>query len=199
MKLYTHPLSGNAYKAELLFSHLGARFEKIVVDVFKGGQNADEFVKLNPNRKIPVLVDGDFVIWESNALLFYIARKFAPNSYLPEEPENFGKVAQWVLFGKTTIDPALAVARFWTKFLPAEQIDADALAEKRSEGKAALAILNDGLKNREFLADGYTIADIACYPYVALAHEGEVDISRYPEVAGWVQRVESQPGFVKMG
>lgn len=199
MKLYTHPLSGNAYKSELLLSHLGAEFEKVNIDIFKGEHQTEEFTVLNPNRKIPVLVDGDFVMWESNALLFYIGCKFAPNPYLPEDPEGFGRVAQWVLFGKTTLDTPLALARFWTKYLPPEKVDAAALEQKRTEGRAVLKVLNGCLKGREFLADGYTIADIACYPYVALAHEGEIDISAYPEVSKWVGRVESQPGFVSMG
>ncbi|QMU56444.1 MAG: glutathione S-transferase [Candidatus Mycalebacterium zealandia] len=199
MKLYTHPLSGNAYKSELLLSHLGADFEKITIDIFKGEHQTDEFKKLNPNCKIPVLVDGDFVMWESNALLFYIGRKFAPNPYFPEDPEQFGSVAQWVVFGKTTLDTPLALARFWTKYLPSDKVDAVALEQKRAEGLAALEVFNGCLAGREFLADSYTIADIACYPYVALAHEGEIDISKYPEVVKWVKRIESQPGFVSMG
>lgn len=199
MKLYTHPLSGNAYKAELLLNHLGVEFEKVNTDIFKGEHQTDGFVALNPNRKIPVLVDGDFVMWESNALLFYIGRKFAPNPYFPEEPEAFGLAAQWVLFGKTTLDTPLALARFWTKFLPPEKVDSAALEQKRKEGHAALEILNGALEGREFLAGRYTIADIACYPYVALAHEGEVNIGEYSAVSQWVKRVESQPGFKPMG
>lgn len=182
-----------------MLSHLGAEFERIVIDIFKGEHRTDEFRKLNPNCKIPVLVDGDFVMWESNALLLYIARKFAPNPYLPEDPEQFGKVAQWIVFGKTTLDTPLALARFWTKYLPPEKVDADALAQKRAAGRAALEVFNGCLAGREFLADSYTVADIACYPYVSLAHEGEIDISQYPEVLAWVKRVESQPGFVAMG
>lgn len=198
MKLYTHPLSGNSYKSELLLSLLGVEIEKISVDIFKGEHKTEEFGKLNPNRKIPVLVDGDFVLWESNAILFYIARKFAPNPFLPENPERFGKVAQWVVFGKTTLDTPLALARFWTKFLPAGQVDADALAQKRSEGRSALNILNGCLKNGGFLAGDFTIADIACYPYVALADEAEIDVSEYPEVAKWLERVESRERFLKI-
>lgn len=197
MKLYTHPLSGNAYKSELLLSHLGAEYEKVNIDIFSGEHQTDEFRKLNPNCKIPVLVDGDFVMWESNALLFYIGRKFAPNKYLPEDPEGFGKAAQWVIFGKTTLDTPLALSRFWTKY-PSEKVDTAALEQKRAEGRAALEVLNGCLEGKDFLTGSYTIADIACYPYVALAHEGEVDISQYKAVAGWVKRVESQPGFVPM-
>lgn len=199
MRLYTHPLSGNSYKAELLLSHLGVSCEKVVVDIFKGEHKTEEFKKLNPNCKIPVLVDGDFVMWESNALLFYIARKFAPTPYLPEDPDRFGMVAQWVLFGKTSIDPALALARFWTKFLPADQVNPDALAQKRREGESVLGIMNKCLPEcGEFLAGGYTIADMACYPYIALAGEGGVDVSEYPEVSEWLKKVESQPGFIAM-
>ena len=75
MKLYDHPLSGNCYKARLLLSHLGVEYEKIRVELFEGEHKSDSFTKLNPNQKIPVLIDGDYTIWESNAVVLYIAKK----------------------------------------------------------------------------------------------------------------------------
>ena len=88
MKLYEHPLSGNAYKAKLLLRQLSVEYEGITVDIFAGEHKKEEFSALNPNCKVPVLSDGDFVMWESNAILFYLAKKFSPNPYLSDDPED---------------------------------------------------------------------------------------------------------------
>lgn len=117
IKLYDHPISGNCYKVRLALNQLGIRYEKINVDIFKGEQSNLEFVSLNPNKKVPVLVDGDFVLWESNAILLYLGRKFAPNPLYSEDPKVFGLISQWLFFGKTTADPSLARARFMTRFV----------------------------------------------------------------------------------
>ncbi|MGB3729483.1 MAG: glutathione S-transferase family protein, partial [Thermodesulfobacteriota bacterium] len=176
IKLYDHQLSGNSYKSRLLLNQLGVEYERINVDVFKGEQNDPKFAALNPNKKIPVLVDEGFVIWESNALLFYIGKKYSPNPFYPEDPKAHGLVAQWLLFGKTTIDPNLAMARYLTRFVSREIQEEQDLAKYRAHGMMALKILDDHLKDNEFLAGDYSIADIGCYPYVHLAPEGEIDI-----------------------
>ncbi len=198
IKLYDHPLSGNSYKSRLVLNQLGIEYERINVDVFNGEQNSPLFAALNPNKKIPVLVDEDFVMWESNALLFYIGKKYSPNPLYPEDPRAHGLVAQWLLFGKTTIDPNLARARYLTRFFPEEMRDQQELAKYRAHGILALKILDDHLLENEFLAGNYSIADIGCYPYVHLASEGEIDLSAYPSVMSWCQRIESQPGYVSM-
>jgi len=198
IKLYDHPLSGNSYKSRLVLNQLGIEYERINVDVFNGEQNSPLFAALNPNKKIPVLVDEDFVMWESNALLFYIGKKYSPNPLYPEDPRTHGLVAQWLLFGKTTIDPNLARARYLTRFFPEEMRDQQELAKYRAHGILALKILDDHLLENEFLAGNYSIADIGCYPYVHLAPEGEIDLGAYPSVMSWCQRIESQPGYISM-
>jgi len=198
LKLYDHPLSGNSYKSRLALSCLGIQYERINVDVFKGEQNSPQFAALNPNKKIPVLVDEDFIMWESNALLFYIGKKYSPNPLCPEDPRAHGLVAQWLFFGKTMIDPNLAIARYLTRFVSPEMQDPQELAKYRAHGMLALKILDDHLLENEFLAGDYSIADIGCYPYVHLAPEGEIDLSSYPSVTSWCQRIESQPGYISM-
>jgi glutathione S-transferase len=198
LKLYDHPLSGNSYKSRLALNQLGIEYERINVDIFKGEQNNAQFAALNPNKKIPVLVDEDFVMWESNALLFYIGKKYSPNSIYPEDPKTHGLVAQWLFFGKTAIDPNLAMARYLTSFVSPEMQNQQEIAKYRAHGNLALKILDDHLLEKEFLAGDYSIADIGCYPYVHLAPEGGIDLSAYPEVESWCRRIESQPGYISM-
>ncbi|MCK5709093.1 MAG: glutathione S-transferase family protein [Deltaproteobacteria bacterium] len=198
LKLYDHPLSGNSYKSRLALSCLGIEYERINVDVFKGEQNSPQFAALNPNKKIPVLVDEDFIMWESNALLFYIGKKYSPNPLYPEDPKTHGAVAQWLLFGKTTIDPNLAMARYLTRFVQLQMQDQQELTKYRAHGILALKILDNHLLENEFLAGDFSIADIGCYPYVHLAPEGEIDLSAHPSVMSWCQRIESQPGYISM-
>lgn len=196
IKLYDHPLSGNAYKARLLMNQLSVEYESVTVDISAGEHKTGEFSRLNPNCKIPVLVDGDFVMWESNAILFYLAKKFSPNPYLPDDPETFGLVSQWTFFGKTSIDPNLALARYFLKFLPPDQVPPGAIEKLHELGNAALEVLEDHLSREEFLSGGYSIADIACYPYVMLCEEGGFNLNSYSSVGRWCRSVEATENFL---
>lgn len=198
LKLYDHPLSGNCYKVRLALSQLGVEYERIFLDIFKGEHHSPEYEALNPNRKIPVLIDGDFNMWESNAILLYVGKKYSPNHLYPEDLQTFGAVAQWLFFGKTSIDPNLAVARYLTKFVTPENRDERDLNRLRTQGNAVLAVLDNHLEQTNFLAGSYSIADIACFPYVSMAPEGGVDMSPYPSVILWCDRIKSQPGFITM-
>lgn len=196
IRLYEHPLSGNAYKAKLLLHQLSVEYEGVTVDIFAGEHKKEEFSALNPNCKIPVLEDGNFVMWESNAILFYLAKKFSPNPYLSDDPETYGLIAQWAFFGKTTIDPNLALARYFLKFLPPDQVPPGTLEKLHAQGNVALAILEDHLSRNEFLCGNYSIADIACYPYTMLCDEGGFDLEIYPSVRRWCGSVEETPNFI---
>ncbi len=196
IKLYEHPLSGNAYKAKLLLHQLSVEYEGVTVDIFAGEHKKEEFSALNPNCKIPVLADGNFVMWESNAILFYLAKKFSPNPYLSDDPETYGRIAQWTFFGKTTIDPNLALARYFAKFLPPDQVPPGTMEKLHAQGNVALSILEDHLSRTEFLCGSYSIADIACYPYTMLCGEGGFDLEIYPSVRRWCKSVEETPNFI---
>jgi glutathione S-transferase len=198
LKLYDHPLSGNCYKVRLALSQLGVEYEKEYLDIFKGEQHSSGYQSVNPNRKIPVLIDGGFHMWESNAILLYIGRKYSPNGLCLEDLEGYGRMAQWLFFGKTSIDPNLAVARYFTKFLPSENRDEKRLNELRTQGNAVLGLLDSHLEANDYLAGIYSMADIACYPYVNLAPEGGIDLSPYPSVMLWCDRIRSQPGYISM-
>lgn len=198
IKLYDHPLSGNCYKVRLTLNQLGVEYERIFVDIFKGEHKNEDHQDLNPNMKIPVLCDGDFTMWESNAIVLYLGKKFSPNDLFPEDSESFGAAAQWLLFGKTTLDPNLALARFFMHFLTPEERDESQILKLHEEGAKALGVLDDQLTQNEFLAGNYSIADIACYPYVLLSPEGGFDLSPYKSVLSWMERIKSTPGYIPM-
>lgn len=198
MKLYDHPLSGNCYKVRLALHQLGVEYERVYVDIFGGEQHTPEHEDMNPNKKIPVLVDGDFTMWESNAILLYLGKKYSPNSLFPEDPRTFGAVAQWLLFGKTMVDPNLALARFYMRFAEPEQRDESELKRLHEQGGKALRVLDKHLSQNEFLAGSYSVADIGCYPYVDLAPQGGFELASYSSVLSWCERVRSTPGYIAM-
>ncbi len=198
MKLYDHPLSGNCYKARLLLSHLGLDYEKVRVELFEGEHKTESFTSLNPNQKIPVLIDGEFTIWESNAVAIYIAKKYSPNAFFSDTPEEFGRIMQWSIFGKTSIDPYLAVSRYYLKFLGEGNFDQTQLESHQQQGKQSLSIMEDHLANNDFLAGRYSVADMCCYPYILLANEGGIDISEFSNVEKWCRRIENQPGYINI-
>ena len=198
MKLYDHPISGNCYKARLLLSHLGIAYEKVRVELFEGENKAESFTKLNPNQKIPVLADGGYTIWESNAVVLYIAKKYLPNDYFSDNPEEFGLIIQWSIFGKTSIDPYLAVSRYFLKFLGEGNFDKAQLDSLQQQGKHSLTIMDNHLSQNDFLAGKYSVADMCCYPYILLANEGGIDIADFPNVEQWCKRIESQAGYINI-
>lgn len=198
LKLYDHPLSGNCYKVRLALNQLGVEYERVYLDIFEGEQHSGEYSAINPNKKIPVLIDGDFHMWESNAILLYLGKKYSPNLLYPEDLSTFGMVAQWLFFGKTSIDPNLAVARYLMRFVSPESRDERDMNRVMMQGNAALRVLDNHLECTDFLAGSYSIADIACYPYVSTAPEGGIDLSPYPSVILWCNRIQSQPGYLSM-
>lgn len=197
IRLYDHKLSGNAYKARLLMHQLGVEYEREIVELFEGAHKTEEFAKINPNQKLPVLVDGEFVMWESNAILLYLAKKYYPNDFISDDPEIYGHIVQWVFFGKTSIDPNLALARYLARFVPDH--DPKEMEKLQTQGNSVLKILDDHLTDRDFLVGNYSVADIACYPYVMLSPEGDFDLTYYLNIQKWIDNIESTDKFLPFG
>lgn len=193
MKLYHHPLSGHAHRARLFLSLIGAPVEVIDVDLAAGAHKAPDFLALNRFGQLPVLVDGDTVIADSNAILVYAAKTFARTDWLPESPAQAAAVQRWlsVAAGQIAFGPAAArlVTVFGAGFNPDEVI-------ARAHG--VLTVIDAELEGREWIIGSVapTIADIALYSYIANAPEGNVDLMKYTNVNRWLERIEALPGFV---
>jgi len=194
LKLYRHPLSGNAHRVELFLNLLRLDYEQIDVDLMAGAQKSESFRALNPKGQVPVLIDGDDVITESTAILVYLAKKYDNGVWLPQAPAAASAVQFWLTRTNTDIANGPAAARLVTLF-GAGLDHADALAT----GKDALAELEQTLSSADYLAAAHaTIADVAVYAYVAHAPEGGLSLTPYPNVLNWILRIQSLPGFVPM-
>ena len=194
MKLYDLELSGNAYRIRLMLSLLGLKAELHSVNLMQGEQRQEWFLKLNPRGQVPVLDDDGTVIWDSLAILVYLARKYGGERWLPGEAKDLAEVMQWLALMENETLYGLGKARVIVKFkFPG------ALEEAQTLGRRGLNVLEGRLSNHDWLAlDRFTIADVGCFPYVALAPEGEISLDPYPAVRKWVERVKKQPGFVSM-
>lgn len=196
--LYDSPVSGNCYKVRLLLAHLGIPVERHSVDV-RDRSNRDQLLgDLNPALRVPTLVlDDGRPIGESGAILWFFGES---SRFVPEDRYERAQVLQWMFFEQYDHEPAIAVARFWLAYSGRPEAFADRLEERAAAGHRALAAMERHLDGREvFVGDALTLADIALYAYTHVAHEGGFDLSGYPAVRRWLDRVAAEPGHVPIG
>ena len=196
MKLYNVAYSGNSYKIRLLLAQLGIPCELVGVDILKGESRTPEFLKINPNGRTPVLDDNGFVLAESNAILAYLARG---TKFLPDDKPRWALVFQWMFFEQYSHEPYIATSRFLLQHRPDTHERAQALAQRRGGGWAALRVMEGHLTKNNFFVSDYTIADIALFAYTHVSHEGGFPLDDFPEIRAWIERVKVQPGFIPMG
>lgn len=193
MKLYHHPLSGHSHRARLFLSLIGVPHELVEVDLVQRAHKAPEYLRINPFGQVPALDDAGTIVTDSNAIMVYLARKLGKTDWLPTSPLAEARIQKWlsVAAGQIAYGPAAArlITVFGADFRPEEVI-------QRAHG--VLALIEAQLSAQAFIADAQpTIADIALYSYVARAPEGNIDLSDYPQVRGWLARIEALPGFVE--
>jgi len=194
LKLYQFAVSGNAHKARMLLSFLGLDYEGIAVDGLNKQHKTAEFLAMNPFGQVPVLVDGDFSLRDSNAILVYLARQYGDAHWLPNEPQALAQVMAWLATSANELAWGPSRLRVHYKF--GREIN---VAESEQITANLLAILEAQLTANDWLAlDHITIADLAIYPYIALAPEGKVDLSPYPAILAWLRRIQALPNYVGM-
>jgi glutathione S-transferase len=192
--LYNSQVSGNCYKVRLMLAHLGVEYERREVDVVNRSNRKELLGDLNPALRVPTLVlDDGRPLAESNAILFYFAEG---TPYLPGDPYERAQVLQWLFFEQYSHEPNIAVVRFWVAYSGAPPADAEVEAKRRA-GYAALDAMERHLSDRAFhVGERFTIADISLYAYTHVAGEGGFDLTRYPAIRAWLDRVAEQPGHV---
>lgn len=194
MKLYDMYFSGNCYKVRLLLSFLQLEHQLIPINLIAREQKNPEYLKINGLGQVPALEDQGQHLRDSQAILVYLARQYdSRNQWLPQDALGLAQVSQWLSTASNEIANGLAAARAFHIFKRPE-INIE-LATARAHH--ILKVLNQHLENREWLELAHpTIADVACFPYVAMAHEGHIDIQAYTNVAAWVTRFKQLAGFV---
>ena len=187
--------SGNCYKLQLLLAQLGREYAWVEVDSTSGQTRTPEFLALNPNGKVPLLVlDDGKTLPESNAILCYLAHG---SNFLPDDDWLRAQALQWLFFEQYSHEPYVAVARFISRWLPPDHPRQADLPKLRERGHHALAVMEQHLRDRDFFVEsGYGVADIALYAYTHEAPVGGISLEGYPALRAWLARVECQPGFV---
>lgn len=197
IKIFGDSISGNCYKLKLVCAQLGIEHDWQEIDILKGESRTEAYLKMNPNGRVPVMAlpDGRFLP-ESNAILWYLASESALAGAGRYEQAN---VLSWMCFEQYSHEPYVATSRFIVRYLGNPDDKQALLEDKRKGGYAALDVMERRLSNHPFFAnDSYSIADIALFAYTHVADEGGFDLSAYPHVNDWLERVRQTDGFVPM-
>ncbi|MDE4132484.1 glutathione S-transferase [Phaeobacter sp. QD34_3] len=193
IRIHGFPLSGHSHRVELFASLAGIAHEVITVDLAAGAHKAEPFLSLNPAGQVPVIQDGSTVIADSNAILVYLARKYAP-AYLPTDPVLEAEVQMFLTLAAGEIAFGPAAARLINVF----NAPLDAEFCKATAAKV-FAKLDAHMADREFLVgDAPTIADVAIYSYTAHAPEGGISLEPYPNLRRLLTNIEALKGFKPM-
>ena len=192
-RLYDSRFSGNAWKLRILMRELGIEFERVSLDLAKGEAESSEFAGISRFQRIPVLEleDGTHLI-ESGAIMLYLAEGSA---LLPADPVKRADVVSWLFFEQADLVKPLALPRFFHLRGMAEQMS-EKIRETMEAGYVALGRLETHISQRTWLCDEeYSLADLAVYPYVALAPEGGYKMDRFPGIQAWLKRIETRPAW----
>ena len=197
--LYSMEASGNCYKARLLLHILGLPFRLIETDAQTGITREPEFLALNPNGRVPLLIlpDGRRLS-ESNAMLLYLAEG---TPWLPADAYDRAVCYQWLFFELYEHEPTIAVARSWLHVYESKKGKAtpEQIADWHARGHRALGVMETRLDDHDWLAgDAFSVADIALYAYTHVAHEGGFDLTPYPGIRAWLARIAARPDHVPM-
>ncbi|MBS0353521.1 MAG: glutathione S-transferase family protein [Proteobacteria bacterium] len=203
MKLYDYELSGNCYKIRLFCALLGLDIQRLPVNFYPGKEHKSEkfLAEINPMGQLPVIDDDGFILRDAQAILVYLAERYDRTGvWWPSSPEARGLIQTWLSFSDDLTRTASA-ARLHDA-LGYTEIDVHAA---RKGAHKLLRYLDDHLAVRHFNGSPWlhggspSIADIACFPYVALAPEGGISLDEYPDIRQWIWDVRSLPRFVGMG
>jgi glutathione S-transferase len=197
LRLYDFLPSGNGYKIRLLLTQIGMPFERVEVNITKGESRTPDFLSKNPNGKIPVLeLEPGKYLAESNAIMVYLSEG---TEFLPYDRFLRAQVLQWLFFEQYSHEPYIATSRFWISILGKAQEYHEAIEQKREPGYAALRVMEKHLSNRTFfVGDRYTIADISLFAYTHVADEGGFDLTQFPAIQAWIERVKAEPRYISI-
>jgi glutathione S-transferase len=195
MLLYDSAVSGNCFKVRLMLAHLGIPYERHELDVIDRSNRPALLGALNPALRVPTLVlDDGRALGESNAIIWYLAEGSA---WIPDDPFERAQVLQWQFFEQYDHEPTIAVARFMLMVSGEPERYAAELPAKQADGYKALDAMERHLDGRAYLVgDSPTLADISLYGYTHVADEAGLDMSRYPAIGAWLDKIAALPGHV---
>ncbi|MFO0551230.1 MAG: glutathione S-transferase family protein [Polyangiaceae bacterium] len=199
MKLHGFPMSPNARRAQITLEEVGAPYEYVTVDLMQGAQRSEGYLGLNPNARIPTLVDGDLVVWESHAICQYLAAKYPDKHLDAENPVERAQISQWLFINAAHFGPSAAGIFANTIRLPEDQRIPRIVENGRAEVTKVLGIMDRTLAKAEHLAAGrFTLVEISFAPSLAFLPMLGFDLSKYPNVGAWFERLRARPSVKKV-
>ncbi|AUU21333.1 glutathione S-transferase N-terminal domain-containing protein [Aeromonas caviae] len=195
IELYT-AATPNGFKVSIALEELGLPYKVIPLDFATMEQKKPEFLAINPNGRIPAIVDrdnGDFAVFESGAILIYLAEK--TGKLLPQDPKRRSQAIQWLMFQMGGVGPMMGQANVFYRYFP-EKIPA-AIERYQKEGRRLFEVLDGHLAHHEYLADEYSIADIATWPWVRIYDWSGISIEGLVHLQAWMARMEARPACQK--
>ncbi|MEJ2128421.1 MAG: glutathione S-transferase N-terminal domain-containing protein [Woeseiaceae bacterium] len=191
IKLYTWT-TPNGRKVSIALEELGLPYEVVPINIGKDEQFDPHFLEISPNNKIPAIIDGDFSLFESGAILLYLAEKTG-KLLPPHGTPEYWRVIEWLMWQMGGFGPSLGQAHHFLKFNPGKS----EYAEKRYHGEALrlYRVLDTRLKDREYICDDFSVADIATWTWASRFEFQQVDLHDYPDVLRWYVSLAGRPAF----
>lgn len=190
LELYTAP-TPNGWKVSIMLEELGLDYQVHTVNLMGGEQKQPEYLALNPNGRIPTLVDDGFAVFESGAILVYLAEKYG--QLLPVDPQGRSRVMQWLMFQMGGVGPMMGQAnvffRYWQEKFP------PVIERYQNEGRRLFEVVNTQLEGRDFICDELSIADIALWSWMRTHAWSGIDIEGLHNVRAWLDRCKARPAF----
>ena len=185
----------NGRKVSILLEELGADYEVHSINITQGDQNSPAFLKISPNNKIPAIIDRDngMSLMESGAILIYLAEKYG--KFLPKDSIARAEVNEWLMWQMGGFGPILGQAHHFLHFNPGKSDYSE--ARFRSEVARLYGVLDRRLEGRDYICDDYSIADMACWPWVSRYEWQQVNLADYPNVRSWYQRLLARDAVQK--
>ncbi len=186
----------NGWKASVMLEEIGMPYRVVPIDFDKKEQKTPEFLRINPNGRIPAIVDranGDFAVFESGAIMIYLAQK--SGKLLPRDDKGESRVIQWLMFQMGGIGPMMGQANVFYRYF-SEKIQ-PAIDRYQNEGRRLFEVLDDQLRGRDYLCDDYSIADIANWCWVRIHAWSGISIDGLDNLSAWIARLEARPACQK--
>lgn len=183
----------NGYKVSVALEEMGLAYDVRAIDLAKGEQKTPEFLAICPNGRVPALVDDGFAIFESGAILLYLAEK--TGQLMPADVPGRSRVVQWLMFQMGGIGPMMGQANVFYRYFP-EKIPA-AIARYQGEGRRLFAVLDRQLADSEYLAGDYSIADIANWCWVRTAKWSGISVDGLPHLQRWTAAIAARPAAIR--
>ncbi|MGP5069718.1 MULTISPECIES: glutathione S-transferase family protein [Psychrobacter] len=195
MRLYYHPVSACSRRVLMVADHLNIKLDLVSIDLFNNEQNSAEFLKMNPNHSVPVLEDGEFVLWESYAIMQYLAELTTGQTIYPSEPRARADINRWLFWCGQYVMPGMGMLN-WENAIKTMAGMGEADPKKVAHGEqliiTAASILESQLENREWICDtGLSLADFAIAAPLADQHSAKLPIVYMPNIQRWLEQVQA--------